>query len=155
MSATSRRQAGFSMISAIFIVVVLAVLAAAMVTMSSMQHGASALDLQGLRAYQAARAGVEWGAYRLLAPDSAPSASLPACWGGAESLSLAQDLAGFAVQVSCAASATTELNRSIGVYRVNATASMGAANSPYRVSRTVEMTLSKCVDPSNAPYYEC
>lgn len=55
------RQGGFSIISAIFIIVVLASLGAYMVTMSGMQHSATSLSVQGARAYQAARSGIEWG----------------------------------------------------------------------------------------------
>ena len=150
------RCGGFSLVSALFILVVLAALAAGLVRVSTMQHAGVALDLQGVRAYQAARAGIEWGAYRILDPQGVPSASLPACWAGTETLSLAQDLAPFAVTVSCSGpSATTELDRTIGVYRVAATATFGTAQQPNRVSRTVEVTLSRCVDPANAPSFRC
>jgi MSHA biogenesis protein MshP len=59
-------EAGFSMISAIFLLVVLAGLGVAMMTISTVQHHDTALDVQGVRAYQAARAGAEWGVYRYL-----------------------------------------------------------------------------------------
>jgi len=58
------RQAGFSLITAIFLLVVLAALGVAMVTISTMQHQSSALDVQGVRAYEAAKAGIEWGLYQ-------------------------------------------------------------------------------------------
>ncbi|HZR02676.1 MAG TPA: hypothetical protein VFA81_05850 [Burkholderiales bacterium] len=151
----AERQGGFSLVSAIFILVVLAVLAAGIVKLSTTQHASASLDLQGVRAYQAARAGVEWGIYRILNPDAAPSVVLPSCWGAAETLPLAQDLASFTVAVSCLGATTTELNRSIGVYRISAVATFGATTSPYRVSRTVEATVSKCIDPANTPTYEC
>lgn len=57
-------QRGFSLVSAIFLLVVLAGLGVAILNVSTVQHTASALDLLGARAYQAARAGVEWGLYR-------------------------------------------------------------------------------------------
>jgi MSHA biogenesis protein MshP len=57
-------EAGFSLISAIFLLVVLAGLGVAMVTISTVQQHDTALDVQGVRAYQAARAGIEWGVYR-------------------------------------------------------------------------------------------
>jgi len=149
-------QRGFSIVSAVFILVVLASLAAALVNVSTMQHASAALDLQGVRAYQAARSGIEWGVYRILDPQGAPSATLPGCWASPESLPLAQDLAPFAVSVACSGPAsTTELDRTIGVYRISASATFGTANTPNRVSRTVEVTVSRCIDAANAPSYEC
>lgn len=55
-----RHQVGFAAIAAIFLVVVLAALGAFMVTFSNTQQLTSAQDLQGTRAYWAARAGLEW-----------------------------------------------------------------------------------------------
>lgn len=57
---------GFSVISAIFLLVVLAALGVAIVNISTVQHKSSAFDVQGARAYQAARAGVEWALFQSL-----------------------------------------------------------------------------------------
>ena len=57
---TARNSGGFTLISAIFLTIVLAVLAVSLVTISSVQHTTSAQQLQVLRADYAARAGVEW-----------------------------------------------------------------------------------------------
>lgn len=56
-----KRQHGLGAIAAIMILVLLAGLAAAIVSMSTAQHLSSALDVQSARAWQAARAGNEWG----------------------------------------------------------------------------------------------
>ncbi|RZI43056.1 agglutinin biogenesis protein MshP [Herbaspirillum sp. HC18] len=61
-----RHAAGFSLVTAVFLVVVLAGLGAAILNLSNIEHTGSALDVQGARAYQAARAGIEWGLYRQL-----------------------------------------------------------------------------------------
>jgi Tfp pilus assembly protein PilX len=58
---------GFAIVSAIFILVVLAALGAFIVNVSTNQQIGSTLDLQGVRAYQAARAGIEWGIYQVQA----------------------------------------------------------------------------------------
>jgi MSHA biogenesis protein MshP len=58
------KQAGVGLITAIFLLVVIAGLAAAMVTVFTSQQAGSLLDQQGTRAYQAARAGIEWGLFR-------------------------------------------------------------------------------------------
>ncbi|MES2739871.1 MAG: agglutinin biogenesis protein MshP [Pseudomonadota bacterium] len=54
---------GVSLVTAIFILVVLAGLGVAMMSIATSQQASSALDVQGARAYQAARAGIEWGLY--------------------------------------------------------------------------------------------
>jgi MSHA biogenesis protein MshP len=90
---TTSGRGGFALVTAIFLLVVLAGLGAAVVNISTMQHTSSALDLQGARAYQAARAGIEWGVYRQLIDSScaAPTSfALPAASFGE-----------FAVTVSC------------------------------------------------------
>ncbi|WP_317205624.1 pilus assembly PilX N-terminal domain-containing protein [Janthinobacterium sp.] len=58
------RGAGFGLVTAIFLLVVLAGMGVAMVTLSTAQQAGASLDLLGARAYQAARAGIEYGLYR-------------------------------------------------------------------------------------------
>jgi len=59
-------QRGFSLISAIFIVLILAALAGYAASVAINQSHASALDALGARALAAARSGAEWGAYQSL-----------------------------------------------------------------------------------------
>jgi len=66
-----RPQSGFSLIAAIFLLVVLALMGTLIVSITSMQSASGQLDLSGVRAYQAARAGTEWAAYQVLDPDNA------------------------------------------------------------------------------------
>lgn len=89
-----RRGAGAGLVTAVFLIVVLAGLAVAMVSIFTAQQASASLDLQGARAYQAARAGIEWGLYQQLRNqrcDSATSFALPA----------ASSLSGFVVTVRC------------------------------------------------------
>jgi MSHA biogenesis protein MshP len=145
---------------------VLAVLGAALVTVSTLQHSSAALDLQGVRAYQAARAGVEWGLYRILNPDNiadipvagSDPTKAPSCWSPAATLTLGSTLSGFTTTVSCellAAGDTTELDKTVRVYRIISTATSGTAGQPNYVSRQVEATVSRCKKPSNPPDYDC
>ena len=89
------RCSGFAIVSAIFILVVLAALGAFMISISSQQHIGSALDVQGARAYQAARAGIEWGLHRQLRSGS--------CLPSTNFSPPATSMAGFTVNVSCVA----------------------------------------------------
>lgn len=66
MTIARKTQRGFGIAAAIFILLVLAVLAAFIVSVSTTQHAAAALDVQGTDAYRAARSGIEWGVYRVV-----------------------------------------------------------------------------------------
>lgn len=61
-----RRQAGVGLVTAIFLLVVLAGLGVASVTLFTSQQASANLDLEGAKAYQAARAGIDWGLYEQL-----------------------------------------------------------------------------------------
>jgi MSHA biogenesis protein MshP len=126
---------GFAIVSAIFILVVLAALGAFIVSVSTNQHVGSALDIQGVRAYQAARAGVEWGIYQVQAtpaynfsygtPAVAVGSANPntrACPASPSSfVPAAPTLAGFTVTVTCIA--TVDLvNGGPTVYTLQSTA---------------------------------
>lgn len=92
-------QRGFTAVSAIFILVVLTALGAFIVSISSGQQVGSALDVRGVRAYEAARAGLEWGLYRQLQAGS--------CVASTSFVPAAPTLAEFTVTVSCTATAGT------------------------------------------------
>mgnify|MGYP001618190468 CR=1 FL=1 len=68
MTTARKRQRGFGIAAAIFILLVLAVLGAFIVTVSTTQHAGAALDVQGTQTYRAARSGIEWGVYHALKP---------------------------------------------------------------------------------------
>lgn len=163
-----RRMRGFSLISAIFILVVLAALGAYMVIFTGLQQNTAQADVLGVRAYYAARSGAEWAMYRALDPDNtiAPGASsFAACPTGTIN-TMGGSLSPFTVNIACTAhpSAVTtydEAGRVIQVYEITATACNNAtcpAVSPPAgyVERQVVVTVARCKDPSAAaPRYEC
>lgn len=61
-----KHQRGFGAIAAIVILVILAVLAAAIASVGSTQQMTSAQDVMSAKAWQAARAGNEWGLYQAM-----------------------------------------------------------------------------------------
>jgi MSHA biogenesis protein MshP len=83
----------------LFILVVLAALGAALAKISQRQQLGSAAEIDAARAYQSARAGLEWGALQLLR-NPAPPAAAPACFGGT-SFNPPGSLSSFTVTVSC------------------------------------------------------
>jgi len=162
------RQTGFSIIAAIFLLVVLALLGAFIVSVTGMQQSSGQLDVLGVRAYQSARAGMEWGAWQVLdpgntlngaGPNTCPAAVMPSCPASPQNLPpLAGSLSGFTVTVTCAQTAnTTEGNRNVRVFQIVATAcnqpSAGSCpNVPPPVptngyvERQVQASLAKCKD---------
>ena len=69
-------QRGFSLVAAMFVMIVVALVIAGMVQLSVNQHGTSSLSIQQARAYQAARAGLEWGIHKVTKGSCADSSSL-------------------------------------------------------------------------------
>jgi MSHA biogenesis protein MshP len=119
-------QAGISLITAIFLLVVLAALGAIVVTVSGLQHTSSARDVMGSKAYQAARAGIEWGAYKVL--QQAPLPGAGACPAPSTSIPMpaGTDLTGLTVNVECARTTDVEGARTaanpLEFYLIKATA---------------------------------
>ena len=78
MKHLQRAQQGFAAIAAVFLLVVLAALGAFMLTFSNTQQVNSAQDVQGSRAYWAARAGLDWAVVSVIAsPAACPTPPAP------------------------------------------------------------------------------
>lgn len=162
--AARRHARGFSLVTGIFLLVVLAALGAFMVVFTGLQQNTVQTDVLGVRAYYAARAGVNWALFRALDPDNtiAPgAAAFAACPAGTIALgSLGGSLAPFAVTIGCNSTDHTEANRAIRIYEITATACNqaacpGAPASGY-VERRVVVTVAKCKDPTAAaPRFAC
>lgn len=114
MRSATKRMRGFAIVSAIFILVVLAALGAFIVNISSSQQVGSALDVQGVRAYHAARAGIEWGLHRQLQGGS--------CAGVTSFIPAAGTLSAFTVTVTCTDIADGSSTPVIHSYVVRSTA---------------------------------
>mgnify|MGYP006293878967 CR=1 FL=1 len=166
---TSTRSRGFSLISAIFLLVVLAALGAFMVTFTGLQQGTVQADVLGVRAYYAARSGADWAIYRALDPDNTIALGAPptfaACPNGTLN-TMGGSLSPFTVEVSCANPAGSpydEGGRSIQVYEITVTACnnvtcTGVSSPPPTgyVERQIVVTVARCKDATAAaPRYEC
>ena len=119
----AQAQSGFAAIAAIFLVVVLAALGGFMLTFSNTQQLTSAQDLQGSRAYWAARAGLEWGFARIPA-DAAlcPAATLTTIAPTATTPSLLSVIDGFTLAIKCARNIYSEGADSPVIYQLNVVA---------------------------------
>lgn len=121
-----KNEAGFTLIQALFILVVLALLGVAMMRLTAVQSSTSLFALQGARAYQAARSGLEWGA--------AQAAAGISCNGHME-------IGRFAVAVVCTQQSFTEGSGTYDVYSIRASATFGNYGSPDYILRRVEMKV--------------
>jgi len=137
-------QRGFSLVSAIFLLVVIAALGTFAVTLSTTQQQGAALDVLGARAYQAARAGIEWGAYQVLPASAAAFATT--CRAGTTSQVVAplpSTLAGFSVNTACSATSHVEGTSTLWVYSLTSTATQGTAATPDYVERQMAVTIAQ------------
>jgi len=138
------RQGGVGLAAAVFLLLVIGGLIVFLLKVSGLQHSSAAVDVQGARAYQAARAGIEWGVYRALRDASCVAST---------SFALDADLSDFTVTVECTATPYTELNASVkNVYALRATAcnQPSGGDCPGTVSTFyVERQLQALIDQTN------
>ncbi len=148
-SATYRRQSGFGLILAVFLIISLAAIGAYLLTISTAQVEAGVQDEQGARAYQAARTGIEWGAYQVLVVGGTfATTTCNATGTPSQQLTLTGGLAGFFAQVGCRV--TSESEGAVPVlnyYRITVTgcnqSSCSGAIGPTYVERQLVLTLAK------------
>lgn len=168
MKANRSRQTGAALITALFLLLLFAGLAAAMLNLGTAQQAALAQDVRGARALQAARAGLEWGFYQVLdpahasvVPPSDPSwPHLPDCPPATD-----LDVDGFKVSVSCSRSPTGNPGyyeeagnrRRLRVFTLIATASAGTLGTTSYVERRLRAEIAKCRDAAGNALrgYDC
>lgn len=134
MRAMQNNQQGFSLISAIFLLVVISALAAFSVSLFTIQQRSAALDVLGERAYQAARAGIEWGAYQTLQNNSCPASTTLAA--------LPNTLADFNVTVACTLTTAVEAGVTVTMYQVISTATQGTQGTPNYLERQMQVMIA-------------
>lgn len=137
--SVSFNEHGVSLISAIFLLVVITALGTFAVTLSTIQQQSAALDIMGSRAYQAARTGIEWGAYQVLPGSAATYASTCRTSGSSSSAisPLSGTLANFTVTVNCVATSHVEGASTVWGYQLAASAAQGTLNTADYVERNI------------------
>ncbi len=128
------RIKGFALITAIFLLVVLSLLAFYLLSLSGTQQFTGLWAVQGSRALYAARSGIQWGAWQALRVPGSPCNGTIAVDAGASTP--------FEVAVSCTSTTHDELGVSTQVWDITATATSGDFGDPGYVRRTVQTTVS-------------
>ena len=139
MKLTSVRQvvqSGFTLLTALFLLVVVALLSVYMINFSSVQHSTLVYGVQGARAMQGARSGLEWGIYQAINTGVCPSGSFST--NGAGSLD------NFTISVSCTSSDHREQGAPLPIrtFRLTSSASIGTFGSLDYTYRELQATVS-------------
>ena len=127
-----KQQTGFALLSALFILVVLAAISAFVLDISAVSRSTALYSLQGQRAYFAAKSGVDWGIYKVV--------NNPTLCPATTNINFTQaGLNGFSVQVSCTATAFVEGVTNYNMFVITGVATKGAFGSNDYVSRKVQI----------------
>ena len=129
----STQSPGFTLIGAIFLLVVLSLAGVYMVNMAGVQRATTNAAFLSARAYQAAYAGIEWAVYEAVnTPSVCPAASFGLTEGG---------LNGFAVNVTCTMADHVENVTITTVFQITSQAEYGTFGDMDYVSWRVEAGL--------------
>lgn len=133
------RQSGFSLVSAIFVIVILSLIGSYIVSLSTLTNASSNLASLGVKAYYAAKSGLEWSIYRVaplggVSPFNCPTSptTLTFTQGG---------LIGLSALVTCTSSSFTEYGTTYKVFQINAIGQYGTVGSADYVSRQLYTTV--------------
>jgi MSHA biogenesis protein MshP len=140
----SRSSHGFAMPVVVALVVVFAaILGTALVTISSAHQVGLGLDIQGVRAYHASRAGLEWGMYHVLRP------GFGTCGGiDGKTVEFTGNLSGFRATLRCEQSSHNEGGVTVNMFAITATGCNDAAACPATpfpnyVDRQLRVTVAQ------------
>lgn len=128
-----RPERGFALVAALFVMVVIGLAVAAMSRLSVTQTASVDLLLQQARAYQAARAGLEWGVARVLG--TIP----PGC--RETEVEFMVDAANVTVSVECPNLSPPPLPEEGTFYHLKAKAEVGELGSPDYAWRQIETVV--------------
>ena len=130
------RQRGVSLVTAIFLLVVLAGLGVYAVRIGVMQQQTVSAALRAAQAFHAAKSGIDWAAHR----------AVNGGWCAAATLNLTEaGTAGFDVDVQCTQSVHTEGPNTINVYIIDVLAEAGVYGGPDYVSRRLHVKITDAV----------
>ena len=137
----SQLNRGFTLITALFLLTVVALLSVYMITIRNVQQSTIVFGLQGARAMKAAQAGLEWGIYRAMPP----SPQVPSCLTTNPTFSAPASvpaLSAFTIELDCIETSHFEGATEIIVYQLTSTAQTGTYGTLDYVYRSLQATVS-------------
>ena len=133
MNRRPKKQRGVSLVSAVFLIVVLASLGTFAVRLMAVQQQTTGAAIRATQAMLAAQSGIDWAAHRALNGGTCTAATLALTEAGAN---------GFNVSVTCTQSTHTEAGATINVYRIESLAQSGVYGGPDYVSRRLHAKVT-------------
>jgi MSHA biogenesis protein MshP len=127
-------QAGMSLVSAVFLLVVVTMIAGYAVSIGSAQQADTTLALLGRRADFAARSGLDWAMSKTLDDGACPANGSFTPQGNG--------LGDFTIDVICSATTVTEGSTSYPVFTISVTATRGNEGDEEYVRRAVSGQVS-------------
>ena len=147
-STSALLQRGFSLVSAIFLLVILSALGVFMLSISTMQQTTSTQDMQGSHAYQAAKAGLEWGAYQIMTPENinppAGGVARYTCVAATVLPAFGGSVSRFTVTVNCTSADFVEGGNIVRVYQLISTANVGVVGQTNYIERRLTASINTC-----------
>lgn len=126
------RQRGITLLSAIFVLIIVSLLAQYLVTIASVQRKTSLLALQTARAYQAANASLEWGTFYVINNSTCPASS-PTTF---------PSIASFTTTLTCSNLGNYDEDGTLrNVFLLHTFSQYGNYGSENYVSRTLEVII--------------
>jgi len=123
------KQSGFSIMSAIFIVVILALVGSYIVSLASLTVASGNLTVQGTKAYFAAKSGLEWGIYQVAPVGGAGPYNCPT---SPTTLTFSQGgLKSFKTVVTCTQAAFTEGSVNYNIFQITSVGQYGTAGADF------------------------
>ena len=131
-------QRGFSLVTAIFLVVVIALLAGFMVTIGSIQKTTMAFSIVGSRANFAAVSAVEWGAHHVLNVGGGPT-----CFASPTTFTVSGGASGnFNVTLECVETSVTEGPTTYSVFDTDVISEFGTSGQEDYFSRSISASIT-------------
>lgn len=131
---------GFSIVSAVFILVILALVGGFSLNLSTRMAASTSMSTDSIRAYYAAKSGLEWGIYQVV--------TTPASCPATTTLNFTQQgLKNFSTQVSCTATSITESGTTFNLFQLTSVASRGVSTDYDYVTRTLNVTAMVAANP--------
>jgi len=128
------QQQGFSLVMAIFLLVVVGLLGGYMLRLNAVQLDTFNYALQGARAYQAARSGIEWAVARIHLGGACADVN-------AQTALSFNGLEGFNVRMSCNSQSYSEAEQTLTIFKISALSQFGAYTSKDYVARQIEVSI--------------
>jgi MSHA biogenesis protein MshP len=125
---------GFTLVTAIFVLMVVGLLGAYMVRFTGVQLDTTNYALQGARAYQAARSGIEWSIARIINGGSCTDVN-------AQTAMTFTGIIGFTVTLSCTSQAYTEANLTPTIYTLTALSQYDAYTAGDYSARQLSVSI--------------